>query len=377
MFIQRKLQKIVENDLGKGKVIIIYGPRQVGKTTLVREVLKNYQGKAEYYSCEEGDVVEALSRNTSAGIKQFFGDRDLIILDEAQKIKDIGTKLKLLIDNYPQTQLLVTGSSSFELANQTKEPLTGRKFEYFLFPLSVWELQETFSNTELKRMLRSFLTFGSYPEIVPLPETEAKKRLKEISGSYLYKDIFSFQEIKNPEVLSKLVKLLALQTGQEVSFSELANKLDVNIQTIERYIRLLEEAFVIFRLPALSRNQRKEVSKTRKIYFYDLGVRNSLIDNFNNLDLRLDTGNLFENFVILERMKYLEYAQLYRSRYFWRTYSQKEIDYIEEYDGKLKGYEIKWNQNRKVKPPKLFLESYPNSTFEIVSPDNWLDFVSG
>lgn len=375
MLFERTLQSLIESKLGQSKVIVIYGARQVGKTTLVQEIIQNYSGNADYYSCEEGYVREALSAETSVELKQFFGSPDLLVLDEAQKVLNIGTKLKLLVDNHPEMQILVTGSSSFELANRLKEPLTGRKFEYHLYPLSAQEISQKYKRHELQRLLERLLVFGSYPEVFNLSQKEAEIRLLELSSSYLFKDVFDFREIRNPETLHKLVRLLALQIGSEVSFGELANTLDITVETVERYIGLLEAAFVVFRLPAFSRNRRKEVGKSRKFYFVDLGIRNGLIKNFNPLDLRTDVGALWENFLVVERLKYLQTNQLFRNQYFWRTYQKQEIDYLEEYGGRLFAYEFKRNQSKLVRPPKTFMETYTEAVFETVNPKNWLDFV--
>ena len=375
MLIKREIQEKIEKDLWKEKAIIIYGARQVGKTTLVNQILKKYPEESGYYNCEEGDVAEGLSVETSTALKNFFGKKKLVILDEAQKIKNIGIKLKLLIDNYPEMQIIATGSSSFELANIISEPLTGRFYSYQLHPFSLFELKQIYSEMEIKRLLERFLRLGLYPEITKLGEQEAQKQISLIANSYLFKDIFTFQEVRNPEALTKLSQMLALQLGNEVSLEELANSLGVSIETVERYIILLERAFVIFRLPAFSRNLRTEIKKSRKIYFYDCGIRNALIRNFNSLNLRSDVGALWENFCIVERIKSNQRKDLLPNQYFWRTYSQKEIDYLEDQDGRLSAFEFKWNK-KKTKVPKEFLDAYKNSEFEIVSRENYLEFLS-
>lgn len=374
MLIKREIQEKIEKDLWKGKIVIIYGARQVGKTTLVNQVLKKYSEKAEYYNCEESDVAEGLSAGTSTALKNFFGGKKLVVLDEAQKIRDIGIKLKLLVDNYPEMQIVATGSSSFELANIINEPLTGRFYSYQLYPFSLFELKQIYSEMEVNRLLERFLRLGLYPEVIKLGEQEAQKQISSIASNYLFKDIFTFQEVRNPEVLAKLAQMLALQLGNEVSLDELSNSLGVSIETVERYIILLERAFVIFRLPAFSRNLRTEIKKSRKIYFYDCGIRNALIRNFNSLDLRSDVGALWENFCITERIKTNQRKDLLSNQYFWRTYSQKEIDYIEERNGKLSAFEFKWNK-KKTKVPQEFLDAYKNAEFEIVSRENYLEFL--
>ena len=375
MLIKREIQGKIEKDLWKGKIVIIYGARQVGKTTLVNQILKKYSEKAEYYNCEESDVAEGLSAGTSTALKNFFGEKKLIILDEAQKIRDIGVKLKLLVDNYSEMQIIATGSSSFELANIINEPLTGRFYPYQLYPFSLFELKQIYSEIEINRLLERFLRIGLYPEITKLGEQEAQKQISLIASNYLFKDIFTFQEVRNPEVLTKLAQMLALQLGNEVSLEELSNNLGVSIETVERYIILLEKAFVIFRLPAFSRNLRTEIKKSRKIYFYDCGIRNALIRNFNSLDLRSDVGALWENFCITERMKANQRKDLSPNQYFWRTYGQKEIDYIEERDSKLSAFEFKWNK-KKTKIPKEFLDAYKNAEFEIINRENYLKFLN-
>lgn len=374
MLIKREIQEKIEKNLWKKKIVIIYGARQVGKTTLVNQILKKYSENSGYYNCEESDVTEGLSAGTSTALKNFFGKKKLVILDEAQKIKDVGIKLKLLIDNFPEMQIIATGSSSFELANIINEPLTGRFYPYQLYPFSLFELKQIYSKTEVNRLLERFLRLGLYPEIIKLGEQEAQKQISLIANNYLFKDIFTFQEVRNPEVLTKLVQMLALQLGNEVSLDELSNNLGVSIETVERYIILLERAFVIFRLPAFSRNLRTEIKKSRKIYFYDCGIRNALIRNFNSLNLRSDVGALWENFCITERMKANQRKDLSPNQYFWRTYNQKEIDYLEERDGKLSAFEFKWNK-KKIKVPREFLDTYENSEFEVVSKENYLRFL--
>ncbi len=375
MLIKREIEEKIKKDLWKGKIVIIYGARQVGKTTLVNQILEKYSENSGYYNCEESDVADGLSAGTSTALKNFFGNKELIILDEAQKIKNIGIKLKLLVDNYPKMQIIVTGSSSFELANIINEPLTGRFYSYQLYPFSLYELKQIYSEIEVNRLLERFLRLGLYPEITKLGEQEAQKQISLIANNYLFKDIFTFQEVRNPEVLTKLTQMLALQLGNEVSLDELANGLGVSIETVERYIILLERAFVIFRLLVFSRNLRTEIKKSRKIYFYDCGIRNALIRNFNSLNLRSDVGALWENFCITERIKANQRKDLSPNQYFWRTYSQKEIDYLEERDGKLFAFEFKWNK-KKTKIPKEFLNAYKNAEFEIINKDNYFKFLN-
>jgi hypothetical protein len=368
MLIKRYIQLKIEDELFKGKVVILYGARQVGKTTLVKQIAKKYDG--EYFNCEEPEIQAAFADKGSQDIRQFLGKGDLFVLDEAQSIENIGRKLKILVDAYPDLQIIATGSSSFELANQVVEPLTGRKITFMLYPLSVLELEQKYKEQDLRRRLDDFLRFGTYPEVVNKDYNSVENYIKEIAGSYLFRDIFRYKEVKSSEFLMKLLQALALQMGNEVSYTELANLLGADKKTIARYIDLFEKAFILFKLPPLSRNLRKELSKKRKIYFYDLGIRNSLINNFNQLDLRTDVGAIFENFFIVERMKKLSFDRQGYNKYFWRTHDQKEIDYVEDFDGILSAYELKWSPSKKVSLPKDFAESYEGSEFEIVNKEN-------
>lgn len=373
MQIERLLKKSIIKHCFLGRIIILYGPRRVGKTTLVKDIQKASKKKSIYLNCEEPDVNQALTSKNSQELKKYLGDNELIIFDEAQTILNIGRTLKLLVDNYPDIQIIATGSSSFDLANKIKEPLTGRKWEFFLYPLSVLELLETSSKIDINRQVNVLLKYGLYPDIYNADFIMAESKLDELSYSYLFKDILAFENIKNPELLKKLLQALAYQLGQEVSYTELANLLNVDQETIQRYLILLEKAFVIFRLPPLSRNLRKELGKKRKIYFYDLGIRNSIINNFNDMTLRPDRGGLWENFCILERKKYLDYNNIKVNQYFWRTYDQKEIDYIEERNNTFEAFEFKYGQAKKSKNYTDFLNAYQNSKITIINPENWLE----
>ncbi len=374
--IERILDSKIKTRLFKGKAIIILGPRRVGKTTLIKKIEKDMEGKTLFLDGDEPDDRKRLSEPSSSELKKLVGGNKILMIDEAQRIKNIGLTLKLITDKIPEVQVIVTGSSSFELANQIKEPLTGRKFEYHLFPFSEGELISHNGETEERRLLESRLIYGMYPEVV-LPGGGGGERetLKEFSGSYLYKDVFAFNEIRKPELLQKLVEALALQIGSEVSINELAQIAGSDPMTIERYVNMLENAFVVFRLRSFSRNVRNELKKSRKFYFYDNGIRNAIISNFNSLSLRTDTGALWENFIISERMKYLHYHDIYPNCYFWRTTQQQEIDYIEEMDGKLHAFEFKWNPNKKVSFPKTFADAYPDSEMKTINRDDivaWL-----
>jgi predicted AAA+ superfamily ATPase len=376
MQIYRLVQKKIEQKLFRGKVVIIYGARQVGKTTLIKAILENYSGTKAYHNCENLDIQQALQAGTATEIHNFFGNPNLLILDEAQKVKNIGSALKLLHDTYPDIQIIATGSSSFELANQTKEPLTGRKFEFFLPPVAVYDIENKIGSIETNRNLLQWLNFGMYPEIVTLPTPQEKiTRLKELSSSYLYRDLFTYQQLRNPELITQLLQLLALQIGQEVSYNELATTLKVNEETIQKYIQLLEDAFVIFRLSPFSRNLRKEITKKRKIYFWDLGIRNGIIGSFSSPDLRPDIGHLWENFCIAERKKRNLYLDFYGQSYFWRTHDQQEIDYLEEKDQHFELFEFKWKKTNAKLPP-AFEKVYGNHELRVINPSNLLTFTT-
>jgi len=373
MLIKRKIQKNVEKVLFKGKVIILYGPRQVGKTTLIKQIQKKYSAISLYLNCDEPDIRDALCNKASTQIRNFFGNKKLILMDEAQQVKNIGQTLKLIVDNFPDIQVIASGSSSFELSNEILEPLTGRKFEFILYPISLSELTQIYSKLEISRLLETFLIYGMYPEIL-LNLENRDENLKSIARSYAYKDILKFQNIKNPDALEKLLRALALQIGGEVSYNELAQTVGIDKNTVSNYIQILEKAFIIYRVGTFSRNLRNEIKKLRKIYFFDTGLRNALINNLNNLDLRQDVGGLWENFWIMERIKYLSYSGREANYYYWRTRQGQEIDFIEEMDGKISAYEIKWNL-RKFKAPKIFIETYKNSEVKMINKSNFLELL--
>ena len=372
--INRKIEKNIVENLFKGKVIIIYGARQVGKTTLVKKIADDYKGQSSYFNCDLISVQDALSIPEANRIKDFLGDHNIIILDEAQRIKNIGLILKILIDTYPELQIIATGSSSFDLANEINEPLTGRKIVFNLFPLSVEEIMGDNGFLYIDSKLEKILRYGTYPDVFFSEDKEAASKLEEIASSYLFKDILSFDKIKKSSIIVKLLQLLALQVGSEVSYNELATKLGINRITVEKYIDILEQCFILFRINSFSRNLRNEISKAIKIYFYDLGVRNILIKNLNPLDIRNDAGFLWENFCILERIKRNKYNNIFANYYFWRTYDQKEIDFIEERDGKLFAYEFKLNREHS-KAPSIFLETYKNSQYQTINRENYYKFL--
>jgi predicted AAA+ superfamily ATPase len=323
---------------------------------------------------DEIDVRDMLSDTTSTRLKALFGKKELVTIDEAQRIKNIGVTLKLIVDNLQNIQLLVTGSSSLELTSEINEPLTGRKYEYFLYPIAFQEMVNEDSLMEEKRMLKHCLIYGYYPEIIT-HAGEEKEILNLLTSSYLYKDLFALEQIKKPPLLEKILLALVLQMGNEVSYRELGQIVGADNETVERYIDLLEKAFIIFKLTALSRNLRNELKKSRKVYFYDNGVRNAIIKNFNPLSLRQDTGALWENFLLSERMKTNHYSGQWGNSWFWRTHSQQEIDYIEEYEGRLHAYEFKWNPSAKVRFPKTFLNAYPDSQTSLITPNNFDEFL--
>ena len=365
----------IDSRLFKGKAIIILGARQVGKTTLVRTYLNEFRNEAIYFNCDEPDIRTSFTNVTSTRLNQITGDKKLVIIDEAQRIENIGLSLKLLIDNYPEKQLLVTGSSSFELSNRINEPLTGRMVEFRLHPLSFGEIKNHYGELEARRLLEQQMLYGMYPEIVEHPE-KAREIILDLTSGYLYKDIFNWQDIRKPELLEKLLKALALQVSHQVSYNELSILLEVRRETIITYLQLLEKVFVIFRLGTFSRNLRNELNKKQKIYFWDTGVRNALIGNFAPIENRPDAGALWENYIIAERLKFLNNNKDYSASFYWRTHQQQEIDYIEERDGFLKAFEVKWNIKKKVSFPKTFTNTYPDAACRIITPDNYIDFVS-
>jgi len=371
--IKREIQDLIEKRLFRGKIIIIYGARQVGKTTLSKELIKKYGDELSYYSGDDFDVRDKLSDKTSAQLNSFLKNKKFVVIDEAQRIKNIGVSLKLMIDNNPEIQIIATGSSSFELANKISEPLTGRAYEYYLYPFSLKELKLLYNDLELERLLEYFMVYGSYPEVAQSGESAGEK-IKLIAKSYSYKDMLSFKRLKSPELLEKLLPALALQIGNEVSYNELSSLVGIDKVTVASYVRILEQNFIIFRLSPFSRNLRNELKKLRKIYFYDTGLRNALINNLNPLHLRQDIGGLWENFMISERIKYNANRGVSKNIYFWRTKQGQELDYLEDAGGKLSAFEFKWHK-AKAKNPKIFLEAYPGSSVKTISRENYREFL--
>jgi len=372
--INRIIENSIKNELFKGKAIIIFGARQVGKSSLLMKMFDNRQDVVWI----EGDLAEtqlAFDSLTVSKAKTMIGDAKIVIIDEAQSIINIGTKLKVFTDHFKDVQLIATGSSSFDLANKINEPLTGRKWEYLLFPLSFNEMANHKNTWEECKQLHKRMVFGYYPNVV-CQESNAIDILKELTTSYLYKDILQWEGLKKSDKILKLLQALAFQIGSQVSYSELGQICGLDNKTVEKYIMLLEQAFVIFRLPSFSRNLRNELKFSKKIYFYDNGIRNALISNFNAIELRQDVGPLWENFLMVERMKRNSYAKYYAHTYFWRTQTQKEIDLIEEYNGKLYAFEFKWNTKKTTKIPSLFQKSYPDATFTCITPENYWEFLT-
>ncbi|NOZ45580.1 MAG: ATP-binding protein [Chlorobi bacterium] len=373
--INRILEKNIYTNLNKGKIIHIPGARQVGKTTLLKKITSiNHHSSILWLNGDETDIRHMLTDVTSTKLKSIIGKSKFIIIDEAQRISDIGIVLKLLADNFPDVKIIATGSSAFDLANKINEPLTGRKTELFLFPISFSEMVNHTSLLEESRMLEHRMIYGYYPEVVTLPGEE-KEVLKRLTDAYLYKDLLTYEGLKKPDLIEKLLQAIALQLGNQVSYNELSNLLGVDNQTVERYVNLLEKAYIIFKLPALSRNLRNELKKSRKIYFYDNGIRNALIRNFNPLSLRQDTGALWENFLISERFKAISYAGVWMNKYFWRTQAQQEIDYVEEYNGIFYAFEFKWNPKSKKRFSKFFTNAYPSNKTTIINRDNYFNFI--
>jgi uncharacterized protein len=376
--IKRILQAHILKNSFHGQVLIIQGPRQVGKTTLALEIVKGLKtkGKARIFNCDDPDHRDRLENKGLDSLRKTIGDAKVVFIDEGQKLTTIGQTLKLLADHYKiNLQVVVTGSSTMNLLDKTQESLAGRKKVYTLYPVS---LEEMFKGQDVERKdLESLLVFGNYPHVVTTRKRLDKiDVLKELKTSYLYRDVFDFEGMKNADVFMNLVKALAHQIGNEVSYTELANLLKINRATVERYIHVLEQSFIVFRLPVYTRNKRRELSKLRKIYFYDVGMRNAVINNFTPLDQRDDLGALWENFIIVERMKYREYRRIEANQYFWRTYDGSEVDLVEEREGKLYGFEFKWKPREYPRVLAKWNE-YKGSSYQVITPDDARGFVMG
>lgn len=372
--VERFLMDLIQDELYEGKAILVFGPRQVGKTTALKDLIAKQHQTFLFLNADEPDVRESLENTTSSQLKIIFGAHKVVFIDEAQRVAGIGLTLKLITDNLKDIQVIATGSSAFDLASKTQEALTGRKREFFLYPLSFAEMVQHHGLIEEKRMLEQRMLFGYYPEIVTKP-AKAERQIRDLAESYLFKDVLQLDFIKKPSLLLKIVKALALQIGSEVSMQEISRLVGADVHTVEKYIDILEKAFVIFTLPALNRNVRNEIRKGKKIYFYDTGIRNALISNFNPLSNRTDTGALWENFVIAERMKWLSYQQKHVDRYFWRTTQQQEIDYLEEVNGKFTAVEFKWNPKQTARFSKTFTNAYEIDKSTVISTENIEQFV--
>lgn len=372
--IKRVLEKNIEDRMFKGKALLLFGPRQCGKSTLVEDFLAGTKQNFLYLNGDEADVREILTNTTSARLKVLAGENQIVFIDEAQRVSNIGLTLKLFTDQLKDIQVIATGSSAFELSNKVNEPLTGRKYEFMLYPLCFKEMVDHHGLLEEKRLLEQRLIYGYYPEIVT-KQGQEKELLTLLANSYLYKDLLTLEQIKKPILLEKLLKALALQIGSEVNYNELSQTVGADKGTVEKYIDLLEKAFVLFRLPALNRNVRNEIKKGKKVYFFDCGIRNAIINNFNPLHTRTDTGALWENFFIAERLKHLRYNGIEATQYFWRTTQQQEIDLIEETNEKMIAFECKWNENAKAKFPQTFIGNYPGAELKVANQKNVDEFI--
>ncbi len=371
---KRQLQPQIEKWLFRNKVIVIYGARQVGKTTLCKTILEKYKPKYKtaYFNCEYPQVQSFLQESPET-IKQYFGKAELVCLDEAQTVQNIGRIIKMFHDTYPEVQLILTGSSSFELSSTINEPLTGRSLEFTLYPVAFSEYTRNIDLLQKESILSQALVYGLYPEICVSDQESKKTLLLDLTQKYLYKDIFSFSGIKNHNLIHKILKALAYQLGSEVAIPELARLVGSTQPTVEHYIDILEKAFVIFRLESFSTNQRKEIRKSKKIFFYDVGIRNALIENFDQLGLRNDRGAIFENFVLVEKKKQASFEDDHSSFFFWRTYDQQEIDIIQKIENNIFAFEIKYNnRNKNIKAPIFFSKTYPKANFSVITPRSFL-----
>jgi predicted AAA+ superfamily ATPase len=377
MLLKRAIEDEVLKYLRPNKVVVLLGPRRVGKTVLIQQILNRISEPYLLLHGEDQDVRRQLEYRSTQRYKNIIGGKSLLIIDEAQKIPEIGNVLKLMVDTIAGIKILATRSSAFDLEKFTGEPLTGRKHTFYLFGLSEKELNQTENIFEKEANLRNRLVYGNYPELIHLEDLQERKAyLDELIKSYLLKDILEFDLIRNSEKILQLLRLIAYQIGSEVSFTELGKQLGISKNTVERYLDLLSKVYIIHSVGAWSRNLRKEIVKGKKWYFFDNGIRNALIGDMKPIENRNDVGLLWENYIISERIKYQQYEKMLVYNYFWRTYDQQEIDWIEDREGKLHAYEFKWNPNKKAKLPNLFKETYPNSEFEVISRENFLEWVS-
>ncbi len=374
MALERDLKKRLIEKWNSGKVLILIGPRQVGKTTLLRSLCET-EGNYLFINGDDAEDRLLLENAGENKLRSLIGSNTTVFVDEAQRIPNIGLILKIIHDQIKQVRIVVSGSSALEITSEINEPLTGRKWEFNLFPFTWNELSLHFGAKQNFKNIPNYLIFGTYPEVIT-DANDAENTLKQIAGSYLYKDLLQYQGIRKPEVLDKLLLALALQMGSEVNYNELSRTIGIDRATVEQYISLLEKAYVVFRISPLARNVRNEINTTRKIYFYDNGIRNAIIGNFKSLEFRQDVGALWENFMISERIKLLNYNKWHGRTYFWRTYQQQEIDWIEEIDSKFSAFEFKWKDKKiSQKFPKTFLDNYEIEKTLIVTPNNCNDFL--
>lgn len=375
MVMYKRIYDALRKLLKKGKVIVIYGPRRVGKTTIVENFIKKTKLKCKFVSGDNIEVRNVLSSQSSQVIEKYIEGYELVAIDEAQRIPNVGLGLKILVDNFPNMFVVITGSASLDLSYKVGEPLVGRKYTYRLYPLWIGELSKGKNAYELNQKKDSRMIFGSYPEVLTTKtDSERIKILKENVSSYLFKEIIEIEQIGNTKILLDLLKLVAFQVGNEVVLNELSRSLGIDRKTVQRYLNLFEQSFILYNLRGYSRNLRSEVTKKSKYYFWDNGIRNAVINNFNDLNTRDDVGALWENYLVAERLKKQEYKKIYSNNYFWRTWNGQEIDWVEEREGKLYGYEFKWSNKKKIAPTK-WTETYTNASFKLIHQDNFLEFV--
>jgi uncharacterized protein len=377
-FLKRAILERFKKKMVPDKVLVLTGPRRVGKTIFLEQIMKSVKEPFLLLNGEDVTTTELLEKRSVANYKRVLGKNKLLIIDEAQQVPEIGRILKLMVDEIKGIKIIISGSSAFDLQNKTGEPLTGRKINFNLFPLAQMEFSEIENFVQTKENLEERLIFGSYPELLQYTTTEEKAEyLKEIVNSYLLKDILLFENLKSSVKILNLLRLIAFQPGSEVSMEELGRQLGISKNTVERYLDLLSKVFVIYRLPGFSRNLGNEVTKSSKWFFYDNGIRNTLIANLNPLNLRIDAGVLWENYILSERIKFQHYSGHLVNNYFWRTYQQQEIDLIEEKSGKISAFELKWNAAKKTKVPSAWKNAYPKSSYEVINPENYLDWIGG
>ena len=377
MFLERSIGSQIISSLKPNKVVLILGARRTGKTELIKHIVNSVKGKKLFLNGDDMSSHALLEERTAGNYSSLVGDNEIVVIDEAQKINDIGLKLKLMVDSVSGIKILASGSSAFDLSNKLGEPLTGRKRTFKLFPFSQSEYSQIEDRAETMSRLRERLVFGSYPELIHIQNRDEKAMyLSELVNSYLLKDILEFDGLRNAKKIMDLLRLIAYQIGKEVSLSELGNSLGLHKDTVAKYLDLLSKVFVVYRLDGFSRNLRKEISKMSRWYFYDNGIRNTIINNLSDLSLRKDQGDLWENYILSERVKYQNYNNILVANYFWRTYQKQEIDWIEERNGKLFATEVKWNPKKNAKVPKTFMDAYPESEFQLIHTNNYLKWIT-